>query len=339
MSDEDYVESPYAGDDRVSRNALIEAMDIPLPPSVISAIKSAPNRGIFNVVGLVEFPDQILKCDRLDFDKGGCIHLNAIDGTRFSWVAVVAREWFFRGPEHTNWLARSPSLIGPPGLNAPDALRGADGVAYGQAGGAGANGSAGADAGPGVHLSTLFVFGERVLTDPPTPAPISHIKLVIDVRGVRGGKGGRGGRGGDGGTGKYGNPGQDGDLFRECKQGPGNGGDGGPGGTGGIGGMGGAGGNGGDVIVAGDLISFIRPVLGGTILNQAGTSGDRGEGGGRGIGGNPGLGGFETSYCKGGNPGVRGSDGAYGNAGPPNGNAGVKGLVHQSVLLNLDTLF
>jgi hypothetical protein len=309
-----------------------------VPGEITPVIRNAPNRGLFTVNNVTEFNEQVLKCDRIVFQDGGALILNAIDGLRFDWVAVVAREWLFTAPNSTSVILRSPSLVGTPGYHGADRGPGGNGDNWGENGGDGGRGGDGTEGGPGNPLSRLYLIGERVLTSPAAPTPIRSVNLQIHLAGARGGSGGDGGRGGDGGAGHQGRPGRNNDQWPSCATAVGDGGNGGRGGIGGNGGRGGPGGGGGRMTIAGIPATFISVFAASYIINKGGDSGFGGNRGAAGSGGRRGIGGNETMWCKGGRPGYNGPDGSTGEPGGHN-DSGTVGNTDLSDLPNLNGFY
>lgn len=309
----------------------IEALAQPIPAQVITAIKNAPNQGVFNVTGSVAFAGNILKCDDIVFSPQSTLELSAL-GTAVDFVAVVARRFRFAAPDLTTVIQRPPSLNAAAGSKGAGGPRGGNGPhddAHGYPGGTGGPGGPGST----IQFPKLYVLGEEVLKQPSTP--IEWLNLYFMITGVDGGDGGTGGTGGAGGDGASGHSGSD--SCCDCRRGPGDGGNGGEGGPGGIGGPGAPGGNGVELIYGGPS-AFLDLILYSKVFNQGGAGGRGGRGGSGGTGGGGGPRGSNTFYCKGGSPGRSGRDGGTGPRGQ-DGADGAKGRTDISPLASLNAFY
>ena len=303
-----------------------------IPPTLVARVKSAPNKGVFNVNGTVVVEDEILKCDTIVFSPNSVLVLNAVSKADVSNVVVIAKKWLFAAPDLTTTITRDPNVDALNGAAGTQGARGGDGPSDDTPGYQGATGGSGV-VGSTKGLARLYLIGESIAQQPGTP--VVWLNQHIRISGVSGGDGGQGGRGGDGGNGASGHSGSD--SCCDCKRGPGDGGRGGNGGTGGPGASGGTGGNGADLVYAG-LGDFIDLMLYSKVYNQGGFGGRGGRGGRGGSGGNGGPRGSNTFYCKGGASGGAGVDGAQG----PSGQEGVdggKGLADVTPLSNLSVFY
>lgn len=310
----------------------ITIQSVNVPADVIAAIKSAPNRAIFNVSTAEVFSENILKCDELVFSPRGSLTLSNWDSRKAPFLAIVARKWKFSAPQERAIIQRSTNLAASSGGAGGTGPRGQDGPSDDTAGMPGGQGGTGA-IGETVNLPPIYLFGERTVDQPGNPIP--WMNLIVLANGVLGGNGGRGGSGGNGGNGASGHPGSD-SLF-DCKRGPGDGGAGGQGGYGGVGGQAGLGGDGGTVYYVGPQ-AFIDIITFSNLINVGGPAGLAGGGGRGGNGGSGGPRGTNTFYCKGGSPGSDGRDGPQGSGGPSSSD-GKKGTADVSVRANLNDLY
>ena len=316
----------------IRQSMPLGALSVPIPTAVITAVKAAPNRRIFNVSTNEVFAEQILKADELVLSQDAILTLAAVTNPSVPWVAIAARRWKFLAPQKRALIRRDQSVGATTGQTGGVGATGPNGPSdntHGSPGGQGTVGGIGATR----RIAPLYLFGERTVDQPGNPIP--WMNLVILLPGVMGGTGGTGGVGGRGGNGASGNPGSDAAAW--CKRGPGDGGHGGRGGQGGYGGPGGTGGDGGQVVYAGpqgflDIITFAN------LINVPGDGGLGGQGGRGGQGGNGGPRGSNTTFCHGGTPGRDGGPGPFGPEGN-DGRLGQKGNADVSLRPNLDDLY